>query len=463
MPLTNNFNNWIFWRTFNTGDTAYVFGHRDGWLAPGESIPVTHPHQVFQMEVKSGAPGHPFLSKAGTHYRNDEDIIVAADGRVDTFQNFVEAVSDPTPHKQVMGGILYFFDMRGFSTDTSAKLTTTFRGTSNSSTVRGGQITATTTSENASGGKVEVLAKGDVKGAEAGIKFTGEVSQNIVNETYRQVTGSVGQSEGTEVVESVQLDVPAKARKITAVQIVWTRTFVTGRTTAFGMTHTWERNVHPMPHSQQFTEYDSPGDMPAHVYSAYLDQFPLSGTSIFRTHTPMILDGNTWIGVFVVTDIQPGGSFSGTCYGDPMTGRYDEGFGDLQFVRTLNPAYLQRWYANTTNPKQINGSFHEEINLQTTGQTFGWSMAATLLVTTDRGESFRFKITQMEQHTGFSGMLGDVALTGSWDQATQTITFNRPTGNGQFQTWSGHRIAGLTFQGGYMDGAATVNWTMRPD
>ncbi len=462
MLLTNQFNQFIFWRTFNIGDTVYVVGHRDGWLAPGATTNVDHPQGSFQMEVKSGAPGHPFLRTAGTRYSSDDEVIVTAVGMVAKVEEVLSIALDPVEQTDVLGGAWYFFDKRGFSADTTDEITTTFSLETTTSGTLGSKITNSSSAENAGGGSAEVTGEVPVKAVKVGVKFGAEASQKVSETTSRELSQTFGLQFQQNQSMSTKFQIPTKAGKITAIEFVWNRSFRTGHTTVAGSVVPWEVTTGLMA-SRSYREYDSPADMPAHVYAAFLKQFPLSGTSIFRVDTPMIVDGNTWIGLFVVREIETGGGFKGTIYGDPMQGSYMEGFGDLQFRRTINAGYLQSWFANTTSPNRINGWFSEEIGGMPQGMTFGWSMAQSLLATNDRGEVLRFSISQMSADGQFSGALGGAALTGNWNQGAQSITFNRILPGGALQTWTGQRIAGLTFRGNFPDGAAMVNWMIRPD
>jgi hypothetical protein len=462
MLLTNQFNQWIFWRTFNIGDTVYIVGHRDGWLAPGDSTNVDHPHGTFQMEVKSGAAGHPFLRPAGAHYRNDDEVIVTPDGKVLTVEEALTVQPDPGQRTEVLGTGWYFFDKRGFSSDTTDEITTTFSLQTTTTGTVAGKITNSSSAENAAGGSAEVSGKIPVKSAEIGVKFGATASSKVTAGTVRELTQTHGLQFQQNQSVSTKFQIPTKAGKITAVEFVWNRSFLTGRTTVAGTVIPWEVTTGLMA-SRSYREYASPAEMPAHVYAAFLDQFPLSGTSLFRQNTPMMIDGNTWIGLFIVTDIQLGGVFSGTVYGSPMSGSYSEGFGDLQFVRRISADYTQYWYAQTTQPNRINGYFTETINGALQGVSYGWSMAQSLLAMTSAGEVLRFSMNQISPDGQFSGMIGSDSLSGTWNQAAQSITFNRIRSDGSLQTWTGNRIAGLTFQGTHPNGGGTASWTIRPD
>lgn len=96
MILHNHYALPVFWRAFSASDTVYAIGLRDGWVVPGTRTDLyDHPSGRFQMEFKSGAPGHPFLKHAGEVYRNDDELVVTPDGQVLKWGEYLGGVPGP--------------------------------------------------------------------------------------------------------------------------------------------------------------------------------------------------------------------------------------------------------------------------------------------------------------------------------------------------------------------------------
>lgn len=469
MILTNHFSLPVFWRAFQTSDTVYLVGLRDGWVAPGGTAQYDHTSGQFQAEFKSGAPGHPFLRHAGENYRNDDELVVTPEGQVLRIEQTVRIERDPGERREIIGNVSDFFDRLAFDGDATDEITTTL---SNVVTVSGTVTTKTTSSsssETATGAGAEVTGnkKDAFKGIDIGVKFTGNVSGKVAQGTTQELATSQGITGVQTTSFNRKMSLLIRGHTVTAIHWVWERFYVTGRTLAGGQVFPWEVTTR-IESSYRVEQYTSIAAMPPDVFAAYREKFPASGLTLLRPGTPFLVDGNGWIGLLRLDQIQGNGALQGTVYGQPLAGTWTQADGNLLFVRTIHADYRQHWRAQVRTDSDIQGMFSEEIQGQRRPDAFPWRMAARLRVN-GNGHAGVLEIHDMTDDGHFTGRLYDDNVTGRWDQTSGQIVFTRAPGHPTYsQEWKGQRVGNLTFAGTFQERIGTVldpreyGWTAQP-
>lgn len=466
MILTNNFALPIFWRTFNAGDTVYIVGHRDGWIDPGAAVDYSHPHGSFQIEIKSGAAGHPFLRRAGEVYQNDSELIILPDGQLKRIEETLEIEPDAGEKSENLGSVSNFFDKLAFDGDTTDEITTTISNTTTTSSGSGMKATTSSAAEMASGIGGEVTAKIPIKTVELGVKFSGNVSQKVVHGTSDELTGSYGITFANSQTAVRKTPILVKGRKVTVIHWTWARTYRTGRTKVGSSTYEWEVTT-GMEASYRLEQYDSLAAMPPAVFAAYREKYPATGLSFLRPETPMLVDGNGWLGLWELSMVQPDGALTGTVYGNPMTGAWMPAAGELEFTRRINPDFEQDWEGNVQSDTQITGLFRQRVNGMPEPAQYSWTMSRSLAVN-GNGHLGELVIDNMAPDGTLTGTIYGDPITGAWDQGSAEISFTRRTADPSYtQQWRGTRTGPLSFAGTFeerMNGNASgsFSWSMQP-
>lgn len=467
MILINDFSRPVFWRTFSSSDTVYVFGLLDGWVAPGGTAQYDHPSGQFQMEFKSGAPGHPFLRRAGETFRNDDELVVTPEGQVMRLEQTVRVERDPGERREIIGNVSNFFDKLAFDGDSTDEITTVI---SNVVTISGSVSTRTTSSsgsETSTGAGAEVTGKGTFKGIDVGVKFNGSVSSKVSQSTTRELATSHGISGIQTTTLNRKMSVLLRGRTLTAIHWVWERFYVSGRTHAGGQVFPWDVATR-VEASYRIEQYNSIAAMPPDVFEAYREKYPASGLVLLRPGTPFLVDGNGWVGVLRVGQVPNNGALQGTLYGQPILGAWTPADGNVSFTRTIHASYLQHWRARMRSDTDVQGSFYEEVNGQRQPTLYSWRMAARLRV---NGNNYvgALEVDDMAADGSFTGRLYDDNVVGRWDQAAGQIQFTRAPGHPNYsQEWKGSRVGDLTFAGTFQERVGgnldpvEYGWTAQP-
>jgi hypothetical protein len=467
MILTNNLSLPVFWRAFNVGDTLYAFGLRDGWVAPGATATYEHTAGHFQMEFKSGAPGHPFLRFAGETYRNDDELFITPEGQVLRFEQTFRIERDPGERREIVGRVTNFFDKLAFDGDFTEEITTSISNVLTSNGTVSTRTTSSAASEVAAGTGGEVTGKGAFQGIEIGVKFNGNVSSKVSQSTSQELSNSHGLSSVQTTSASRKMPLVLRGRTLTAIHWVWERFFVTGRTVAGGRTFEWEVTTR-LEASYRLEQYGSVAALPPDVFEAYREKYPASGLSLLRPGTPFLVDGNGWIGTLRLHAMQADGSFDGAIYGQPVRGTWNAGAAALGFTRTIHPTYLQHWEARVASDTDVRGTFQEEIGGMRNAGRYSWRMATRLSVV-GNGHAGTLELGDIGADGRFTGRIYGDPVSGQWDQPNGLIRFTRTTANPNYaQEWEGRRTGELTFGGTFRErvGGAVqptvFNWTAQP-
>jgi hypothetical protein len=466
MLLTNNFSLPVYWRTFNTGDTVYIVGHRDGWIAPGGSTEYSHPHGTFQLEVRSGATGHPFLMRAGAIFSNDDELIVTPEGRVSKVEDAVMPDPDPEVKRDILIAYTMFFDRLNFDTDTTDEISSTYTLQTTTGTKTSAEASFTSGNETSTSGGAGVSGGGKVKEVSVGLKLSGTSSSKVTIGTARKLSAEHNITAIQTSSQVHKMPVVLKARRITAVHMVWERSFRTGRSRVGNQVFPWEITIGIQP-SVRVEQYDGIAAMPPAVFDDFSRKNPnAAGIGFLRKNLPFIFDGNGWLGLFVATDVQPHGGMTGTVFGNPFAGSWHQAFGDFQFTRTVTPQYTQFYYARVVSELDIAGYFREIINGVEQNALQDWRMARSLALT-GNGLAGRFLLSTFERDGSFAGTAYGDQMTGSWNQMAGTIAFTRTlAAPGVTQRFTGRRTGFLRFEGNceqLVNGApaTSFNWSMR--
>lgn len=76
MQLTSRYPFTVFWRTFDSADTAYLIGQMEGVLLPEQFVEINHPSGQFQMELKREGIGGAWVVRPGEVFSNTDNRVL---------------------------------------------------------------------------------------------------------------------------------------------------------------------------------------------------------------------------------------------------------------------------------------------------------------------------------------------------------------------------------------------------
>jgi hypothetical protein len=280
----------LYWRTFDSGDTVYVFGHKEGALKIGEYADITHPKDAFQVQFKRGDLFGRTVIDPGTIYKNSGEYVLIPDDATGEKARLVEiaeatnVVIEGAVQFEPYGLVTQFIDRLGSPSDVTYVVKTAISKSISGSGESGTRITSGITDER--GGKVGggVTAEIPIKAVKVGVNVNGELSQTVISKVEREVTRQTSYSiTSTESYEEERTETFV-SRKLHAVTLSWRRRFVTG-TVVLGSARTPFEATIGYVTSTQTLSFDSFAAMPPELQAEYRRQF---------SNTPNLSDGGVY-------------------------------------------------------------------------------------------------------------------------------------------------------------------------
>lgn len=229
MKLTSQYEtDKIFWRTFNAGDTVYIFGNKEGFLSNGTSVEYNHPSGFFQIEIKRGNLFGHHLVDAGRVYSNEDELIITSEGKLFKAEEAVKIDIDPQFKFEFCGTLTQFFDLLNSTEGQDRKVSSSIIQEINTDREGNATTTTQTTSEVSGGGGVKVTGEPTVGGVKTDLEVNANISSKVSNEIKKEISKRFGVEIKTQTSYSEEDTFHFSPKLITALTWSWQRRYITG-------------------------------------------------------------------------------------------------------------------------------------------------------------------------------------------------------------------------------------------